>query len=326
MIKIENISEQHLDYEKALDFLKKLNDENFEYPDVVTEFHIYSEIKNERELLSLKSWLATQNLEKCKLTLLSDYDVSNNKLIKPYLDFISLKVYDPLQEAKGTLLENKIEILQANDFKYWLKSDLFRILILHKYGGIFTDHDIVFLRDLKPLLDQEFVYQWGSEIQYEKEGACASVISLFKNSEFSNILINELSNSQIVETSSIWGRGILSKIYNYYKYTIFPSSYFNVEWQLNTKWIDGKKNYNPDGLGTQTEKGWFKKTERSSDLYLETFTWHWHSSSYKDPAFGHNGQPPVPEEGSKFWNLNKLTDDRLYKNLEKYNLSIKTQY
>jgi hypothetical protein len=314
MINLDNNSELHKNYEKSLSFLKNIDLDNYNYPDKVTNFHIYSEIKNEKELLCIKSWIATQNLEKCKLHVWSDYDISDNHLIKPYMDFIELRIYNPFEEAKGTILENKIEHLNANDYKYWLKSDLFRILILHKYGGIFVDHDIVFLRDFKPLLDQEFVYQWGSELDYEKEGACATVISAFNNSEFTNHLINELSRSRIqLGASAIWGRELLAKVYKYYKYTIFPSSFFNVEWQMNTMWINGIRNYNPDGLGTQTEKGWFVKNEKSGDLYLETFTWHWHNSSFKDQT----GQPPVAEDGSKFWNLNELMSDKLNEKIKK---------
>src|SRR5207249_3672773 len=38
--------------------------------------------------------------------------------------------------------------------------DLFRILALHNYGGVYADMDTVLLRSLGVFLDQEFVYQW----------------------------------------------------------------------------------------------------------------------------------------------------------------------
>ena len=53
-----------------------------------------------------------------------------------------------------------------------------RLLVLHKYGGVWVDMDVVFLRDFKPLLDQEWMYMWGSETDFIKEGACATVLSL----------------------------------------------------------------------------------------------------------------------------------------------------
>jgi hypothetical protein len=302
MIKIENISEQHLDYEKALDFLKKLNDEDYDYPEYITNFHIYTEVKSEKELLCIKSWIATQNLEKCKLYIWSDYDISDNELLKPFLNLVNLRIYNPIEEAKGTILEDKIDYLTANDSKYWLKSDLFRILITHKYGGIFSDMDIVYLRDFKPILNQEFVYQWGSEIDFIKNGSCATFLSVFKNSEFSNHLLKEIINSPIAPDTTNWGKELLGRIYSYYKFTIFPSTFFDVEWQLNTSYINGQRVYNPNGLGTQTESGWFEKNEFSNDLYLESFAWHWHNSSYKFTEI---------KEGSKFWNLQKITDLKL---------------
>ena len=41
---------------------------------------------------------------------------------------------------------------------------LFRLLVTHKYGGVYLDMDSVCLRDLNPVLgfNEEFMYQWGS--------------------------------------------------------------------------------------------------------------------------------------------------------------------
>ena len=41
--------------------------------------------------------------------------------------------------------------LKAMDGKHYLQSDLLRILVLYKYGGVWVDMDIIFLRDFKPL-------------------------------------------------------------------------------------------------------------------------------------------------------------------------------
>lgn len=292
MIKIEN-EIYYEDYEESLNLARNIDYSKYEYPEL-TLFHIYSEIKTEKELLCIKSWIATQNTKKCKLYLWSDYDISNNKLIQPYLDFLTLKIYNPIEESKGTLLEGKVDYLSANDDLHWSKSDLFRILITNKYGGIFSDMDVIYLRDFLPILDQEFVYQWGSETNFSNNGACATFLSTFKNSEFSNLLMSELIDSGIYLRSTIWGKDLIAKVYRKFKeFTIFPGAFFDTEWQINVKY---------KGLGDSIESGWFIKNEFSNILFEEAFAWHWHNSSNKNK---------IVEDGSKFYNLSKKTDEIL---------------
>ena len=105
-ITLEKNPELFQDYKKCLQFLSEIKDENYEYPEGVTNFHVYSEIKTEKELLCIESYLATQNLEKTKLILWSDYDISDNNLIQPYKHLIDMRVYDVRKESEGTVLKN----------------------------------------------------------------------------------------------------------------------------------------------------------------------------------------------------------------------------
>ncbi len=43
------------------------------------------------------------------------------------------------------------------------KANAFRILVLGKYGGIYFDFDVLFLKDLRPLCNVEFFYQWSNQ-------------------------------------------------------------------------------------------------------------------------------------------------------------------
>lgn len=279
------------DYEKCLSFLDAVNfNKKNSYN---TNFHTYSEIKTEKELMVVKSFLATQNLETSKFILWSDYDISNNELIQPYKDLIELRVFNPNEESKGTCLENKQQHLSSNDNLYWLKSDLFRILATHKYGGVFTDMDFIYLNDFSPLLEYEFTYQWGSELSFDGFGTCGTVMKLDKNSELSNLMMSELCDSSIHPNTTIWGKDLFAKVYRKQKFTVFPSTFFNTEWMINKKY---------PGKGDATEKGWFTPNEYSKDLFLNTFGWHWHNSSHKHK---------VVNEGSKFDLLTKHIDNRL---------------
>ena len=291
------------DYEECLKFLETVKEEDFEYPEEKVNFHFYTEIKNPKQLMVIKSFLATQNLEKCNLILWSDYDIQDNPLIQPYKEYIDFRVWDPVSEAIGTPLENHLHILLAKDEKHYLQSDLLRILALHKYGGIWADMDIIFLRDFKPLMGQEYMYMWGSETDFANQGACATVLSLNKGSELSLELINEVKGAPPRPATTCWGRDIFATLFRRYKYNILPGTFFNTEWCINKKY---------PGLGTEIEKSWFRTNPSlaqdssygSEDSYLfkQAFTWHWHNDSAKNE---------LPTPGSKFFLLSEWIDDIL---------------
>ena len=67
----ETNPELYTDYEECIKFLRDLDDSQFEYPPEETIFHVYSEIKSEKELMVVKSYLATQNLEKTRMIVWS---------------------------------------------------------------------------------------------------------------------------------------------------------------------------------------------------------------------------------------------------------------
>lgn len=295
-ISLQNHAELYFDYRKGLKFLSNIKDEDYDYPDEKINFHIYTEVNNDKELECVKSFLATQNLEKTKLILWSDYDISDNELLKPYMDYIELKVYDARAEAIGTPLEYEHAKLDASDSKHYLRSDLFRILILHKYGGVWADMDIVFLRDFKSILDQEYMYQWGSETNYGVEGACATILALKKQSEFSYKLLETLKTMPTLADSTIWGKDMFAKLWREWpNFTIFPSTFFNTEWLISK--VDRP-------LSEDLENDWFynRKNTAKDNLFLEAFAWHWHNSSKKTY--------PI-QEGSKFDLLRNRTNELL---------------
>lgn len=270
-INFKNNFELYTDYENCLNFLKN---NNFSYKDIPTFYHLYSEIKTEKELLCVESFFATQNYTKNKLIIWSDYDISNKPELQKFKNYIIFKIYDPIELAKNTPLENKFNFLFAQDNLYYLKSDLLRLLACTKYGGCWIDMDIVFLRDMSTILDQEFLYMWGSETNFKKEGACASVMNLFKNSDLGIKFLEKLLDRPPIPNSTSWGKELFRDVYTEYEFTIFPSTFFNTEWCINIKY---------PGLGTQIEKQWFETPLKDENhLFLDAFTWHWHNSSFKD--------------------------------------------
>jgi len=281
------------DYKKCHEFLNSIKDENYSYPEEITNFHVYTEVRNEKELECIKSYFATQNLKNTKLILWSDYSIENLDCLKPFKEYITFKIYNPLEEAKGTILENEVNKLLAKDGKHYLQSDLLRILACHKYGGVWIDMDIILLRDFKPLLDQEYMYQWGSEIEYEKEGACATVLSCLKNSKFSNDLMKEILNMPIIYGSTVWGKDMFAQLYRKSKFNILPSPFFNSEWLIS---ITDKE------LSEKISDMWFEKECPDELLFLDSFAWHWHNTSYKHKPIVKN---------SKFDKLRSITNKKL---------------
>ena len=117
----------------------------------------------ERQEWMLKSYFATQDIQRTKLILWSNGDLSGNQVLQKWLrrfpDAFELKVADIEELSRGTELEGS-SMLNLNDKKAWVDGDLIRLLLLWQYGGVWVDMDSLLTRDMSPLLEHEFVTQW----------------------------------------------------------------------------------------------------------------------------------------------------------------------
>ncbi|KAI0642796.1 glycosyltransferase family 32 protein [Trametes meyenii] len=116
-----------------------------------------------RQEYMLKSFFATQDLERTRLILWSNGDLSHNAILQKWLrrypNAFALRVVNYHALARGTELEGS-ELLNINDTKAWVDGDLVRLLVIWAYGGVWIDMDSLLTRDLMPLLEHEFVTQW----------------------------------------------------------------------------------------------------------------------------------------------------------------------
>jgi hypothetical protein len=291
--------ELYFDYRLGLELLRNIKDEDYSYPEEIVNFHIYTEVKTNKELECVKSFLATQNLEKTRLVIWSDYEIYDNPLLQPYKHLVTFKVYNAREEAKGTLLADHPVWINSDisDTKHYMKSGILRFLVTHKYGGVWADMDMVFLRDFKPILDQEWAYMWGGETDFESFGPCAAMMNFKRQSQHSNVCMEEICTTPIHKDSTILDHMLLAKVYSRQPFSVFPSTFFNTEWLISK--VDRP-------LSEDLENDWFynRKNTAKDNLFLEAFAWHWHNSSKKTY--------PI-EEGSKFDLLRKRTDTLLYK-------------
>lgn len=137
-------------------------------PEERTQYHTYW--RNDlapfgpRQEWMLKSFFATQDTSRSRLTLWSNGDLgSDNVILQTYLkrfpDAFAIKIADIPTLAKGTELDGS-DLLTSKDAKAWVDGDLIRLLLLWNFGGIWVDMDSLLTRDLDPLLEHEFVTQW----------------------------------------------------------------------------------------------------------------------------------------------------------------------
>jgi hypothetical protein len=285
MLNEETLPELYYDIDKGIEYCKNI--ENVEYKDL-TYFHMYWFAGKEfgfKQTLPIKSYLATQNLNNTRLVVWSNIDLTKNSFFKPYIKYVEFRFYSSLKESMGTVLANRFDLFAVKDIMNYAGGDLFRILALNNYGGVYVDFDVVFLRDFAPLLKEEFMYKWG----LEKNMINGAVMRMFKHSTLCTNLLAEINKTHPRPGSTIWSTDLYEKVRRYNKnWTIYPSAFFNSEWEDPI--------YN--AVIPRTPQPFKKDT--IIKMYEGAFSWHWH-----------NRWDEVVEEGSKFDILNKRTDELL---------------
>mgnify|MGYP005815902147 CR=1 FL=1 len=294
--------ELYFDYREGLKLLSSIKEEDYDYPEDITYFHVYTEIRTPKELMAIKSYLATQNLQKTKLIVWSDYDISEQENIQPYKDLVEFRVYDPRELAKGTPLDGvETHLTTGGDHNHWMSSGIMRFLVLYKFGGIYFDMDMILLRDFKPILGQDFAYQWGGSTDFAKErrweedcnGPCAAMLGANKGSDY-----NVACMEQMVKTPPTGGtcydEDMMGYVYRTTSFTVFPSTFFDTEWLVSK--VDRPLSEELENSRIEHE------LEDHENLFLDAFAWHWHNSSNKHKEI---------TEGSKFDLLTKIIETKL---------------
>ena len=303
-VSLETHSDLYFDYLKGLEFLRNIKDEDYSYPEQRTNFHVYTECRSSKELLAIKSYLATQNLEKTKLIVWSDYSIIDQENIQSFKDYVDFRVYEPKELAKATPLEGvESHMRTEEDHNHWMSSGIMRFLTLYKFGGIYYDMDMVLLRDFKPILGQDFAYQWGGDTDFAKEtwdgtpdtchGPCAAMLGAVKGGEYIEACMQRLIRTPPTG-GTCYDEHMLAQVYRTTPFTVFPSTFFNTEWLISKVSKEGS---------LEADKSMFDQKMTDPDgLFEGAFAWHWHNSSNKHKEI---------VKGSKFDLLEKSTDEKL---------------
>ena len=290
--------ELYYDLDSCLDYLKNVHasKDDYEFPEEVVPFHLFMShgCNNVILLETIKSYLATQDLKRTKLILwCENLDDSNNPLLEPYKEHIWFKSYDVHKEAKGTPLEGnaKLDVFQP---LYYAQSDLFRILITYKYGGIWMDMDVVFINDFKPILDQEFCYEWGGyqphlddeckalrTDRYSKYGMSTGALGIRKAGNmlpmdtFAQHLMHQLIINKYMDPATHWGKELFGEVWSTWghKFTVFPCIFFNTEWGSESQMCRGKK------LESRVATYFDEPIDDERQMFeYAPFSWHYHNS------------------------------------------------
>ena len=268
---------------KQLALLKKEN-VNILTNDKKVVFHSYwYGLITKKQLFSIKSFLCTQNLNSAELYLwidessFNETNISNLKILTPY---ITIKSYNPLKEAQGTIFEYlSTEIDQTYNLAE--RADTFRFLILYKYGGLYFDLDIMFLRDMRQLFENEFCYAWEQQ-------CFANSAILFLNKQ-------SLLATEILKKCRLKHRFVPWIILNYSDkklkdMTVYPSAYFDPIWQEDKNKIYKLTIETFDDFFREFDTTFKKRIISYKDFFPGCYTYHWHNrwnaEEFEDSYFG----------------------------------------
>ena len=135
-----------------------------------TIYHVYwradLQAFNERQMITLQSILRTQAVDSSSVILWTNAEERLRKLpqiemlIREHGERFSLRQLDIQELSQGTPMDQHSLLRFATDARAWLDGDLVRLLLLYRFGGAWVDMDVIMTRDLRPLLETEWVIQW----------------------------------------------------------------------------------------------------------------------------------------------------------------------
>jgi hypothetical protein len=213
-----------IECEKSLDSLNKVISNNESEKKQTksiqgkTLWHVYWRLDSGKKDLGytpttvLESWLATQNensvivywLAASDSPTISKYDVPPTllSLIRLFPNRIRYRFLDVAHEAEGTPLQRSY-LLRLHDSKAWVDSDIARLVIEYRYGGMYMDIDVLLLRDLQPLLYFEFVTEFSCD--HSQSSANNAVMHIFRKSNTALGLLE--ASKQIFPKLMSWAYG-----------------------------------------------------------------------------------------------------------------------
>lgn len=230
-----------------------------------------------KQLATLRSFFATQDPNTTVLYLWSNGDLSQSDVIKQIKshvgDRLETKIYVPHELAKGSPMENSPHLDKKDDSGY-LDGDLIRLLAIYRYGGMWFDMDSLFIRDMKPLLEHEWLQQWDCFLPngFPFNGA---FMRFHKESPYLCEMLSELASGPLPRPDTIdWGGYMYYRIYRrLLHHGIRPWAV--LPWCFTDSMVCSPKNSMPNA---------FIEADFDKERLLQTFAYHWHNQWKKEPG------------------------------------------
>ncbi|CAG8645016.1 17235_t:CDS:2, partial [Cetraspora pellucida] len=245
-------------------------------------FHVYWRGKiNDKIALMIKSFLYTQPLDCSLLNVWLDQnqeiDFSQNPHIQPLLKFSPNNFrlrkwnlteqlsYDSIYDGWEEKINPKIPTVGY--------SDLVRFVLLYRYGGMYVDADVLFLRDMRPVyhLDQEFAYRWSFWLNYNTailrlNAKSETVRTVVENAMQHNMNFHPFQIKYYLVKKRIVVKQDLDKYLYMMPTTVFDPLWLKVDLALSKQVTKPNINY-------------FHDTYKSNvkEFFRGAFTYHWHN-------------------------------------------------
>lgn len=231
-----------------------------------------------KQLATLRSFFATQNPNTTVLYLWSNGDLSESPVIQKIQQHVGkerlqTKIYIPKELAKGSPMEGSPHLDFKDDSGY-LDGDLIRLLAIYRYGGMWFDMDSLFIRDMSPLLEHEWLSQWDCFLPngFPFNGA---FMRFHKQSPYLCEMLSELASGPLPRPDTIdWGGYMYYRIYRrLLHHGIRPWAV--LPWCFTDSMVCSPKNSMPNA---------FIEADFDKERLLQTFAYHWHNQWKKEPG------------------------------------------
>jgi len=152
------------------------------------------------QLAVAESFLATQDLRRATLVVwVPAAPGAAPRALEPLARLfpgrVRFRALDLAAEAEGTPLARSF-LLRLRDRKAWVDSDVARLVILWRYGGVFFDADMLLVRDVAPLLGLEFATEFS----------CDHVQGAFNNAVLRLVARSTAATALLERAKAIWPR------------------------------------------------------------------------------------------------------------------------
>jgi hypothetical protein len=164
--------------------------------------------------------------------------------------------------------------LDFKDTSGYLDGDLIRLLVIYKYGGMWFDMDSLFIRDMAPLFEREWLQQWDCFLPdgFPFNGA---FMRFNKHSPYLCEMLTEMARGPLPRPNTIdWGGYMYYRVYRRLLHNgIRPWSV--LPWCFTDSNVCKPSNSMPNA---------FVEADFDEKRLLQTFAYHWHNQWKKEPG------------------------------------------